>query len=108
MKKKTIKKLEEIAANLAPATVKEHQIWLGSKLIAEGITELHGKKVNPKESYDRWIDVPVNHVERLKVAFKYGGENAVSKYCGEVTRNYGTRKKNAMDQQILKETEKIV
>jgi hypothetical protein len=108
MKKKTIKKLEEIAGNLAPATFKEHQVVLGAKLIEDGVKEINGKKVNPKENYHRWIDVPVNHLERLKVAFKAGGQDAVSAYCGQVTRDYANRIKKARDQQIEKETEKVV
>lgn len=86
MKKKHIKEIKRIAAQMPViGEVKGHkkEDITGAQLIRGGLKELKdGTEVNPKGKYIRTIAVngPVNHVQKMKAAYKRGGADAVKEY----------------------------
>lgn len=81
MKKDVLKKLETAAGWLPKETVTEIKKMKGAEIIAKDSKfDRQGKEIIPGAIYDVPFKRPVNHVERMKAAYKSGGFPAVDKY----------------------------
>lgn len=81
MKKNVLKKLETAAAWLPKETEPAIRKMLGSDIIAKGShIDKNGKSIIKGRVYDVPFKRPVNHVEKMKAAYKSGGFPAVDKY----------------------------
>src|SRR5918993_622936 len=87
-KKAKFKKFRKIASEL-PAITKASVVGeqvLGSELIANGVTEINGKKVNPKQFYRKksTVRTPLDHTKHMKRLYNQQGEKGVQNYLNAV------------------------
>jgi len=101
-KKKVLKKMRAIAAEMPQLDVlktKLRERIKGAELIKNGITALsNGETVDPKQTYQRLKPVsgPINHVKRMKKAYKKHGASGVNGYISAVV-NYVKSKSSPTD-----------
>lgn len=85
MKKPQLKVIQ-IIANYLPVHGQAsniNSIVSGEDAILAGTNEIEGKEVNPDKDYiigNRLI-MPVDHIKRIKRAFKSNGKNGIIEYC---------------------------
>ncbi len=87
MKKEVINRLETVAKDL-PVVYESKPVVLPRE---EAIK--HYKNLPKKGKLQQMMPVPVNHLSRLKKAYKSGGEVAVGKYVGEIHRKATEQKR---------------
>lgn len=100
MKKKHVKKLRELAAQLPGINIvrrTEKEQISGHELIASGVSKLSdGTIIEPKQFYTKTAPVqqPINHVRQMKKLMKQHGAKGVGMYVGAV-QNYVQQRKTA-------------
>lgn len=77
MKKNLIAKLEQIAKDLPEVFEKKPMV------VPHEMAKQHYKRANPNRLYTTNTLQPVNHLTKLKAAYKFGGDAAVTKYASE-------------------------
>src|SRR5690349_1972026 len=81
------RELKKLAEALPPQNYTAyHGTILGADLIKANpeVTEPGGKPIRPKQLYKKPVELPVNHFNRLKNAWKSGGVKAAQAYIDKL------------------------
>lgn len=87
MKKKDLKNLRTLAAQLPPYYQESVIKVTGEQILKENefAKDEAGNPINPLGLYDQKVMVAVNHYRALKNAMKTGGVNSAKKYLSEMS-----------------------
>lgn len=100
-KKAKLKQLRKMASELPSLqrSAVEKEQHLGSALIAQGITEINGKRVDPNKIYIKstGVKLPVNHNRAMKKLFLKHGEVGAAVYVRAVNEFMEKQKAKATD-----------
>ncbi len=85
MKKAQVKLIGIIANNLPNQgqVSNINSVVSGEDAILAGTDEIEGKEVDPDKNYviGNHLIMPVDHIKRIKRAFKSNGKNGIIEYC---------------------------
>lgn len=110
MKKAVLKRLQGLASQLPDVVIiKPSAPKTGAELIAEGIQkDGSGRTIKKENSYIGREPGLVDHLNRLKDAYKLGGDKAVGEYCAWAERQANLQKRNIEAAQKKQQTEKVI
>lgn len=107
-KKAKLKQLRKMASELPSLqrSAVEKEQHLGSALIAQGITEINGKRVDPNKIYIKstGVKLPVNHNRAMKKLFLKHGAIGVQVYTKAVN-DFVERTKTKKEDETTKTNE---